>query len=143
MGDREKKILAGLGLAALTATGFGAAGIGPLAGLMGTTGTGLAGGGAGLAGGLTGALASGAAPTAEALASSLGGAGVGGGLGWGGLLAGAGKGAATAAGSAGANRLINPPQEVTQVIPGQLPPMSQQQDPFAFYQQLRAMGGGR
>lgn len=39
MGDREKRILGGLALAALVATGAGAAGLGPLAEVMGAAGT--------------------------------------------------------------------------------------------------------
>lgn len=37
MGDREKRILGGLALAALVATGAGAAGVGPLAEVLGST----------------------------------------------------------------------------------------------------------
>lgn len=49
MGDREKKILGGLALAALVATGAGAAGVGPLASVMGAGEAGAAGAaGAGL-----------------------------------------------------------------------------------------------
>lgn len=49
MGDREKRILGGLALAALVATGAGAAGVGPLAEAMGAAGTAAGEGAAGAA----------------------------------------------------------------------------------------------
>jgi hypothetical protein len=133
MGTTEKKIAGALGLAALAATGLGAAGIGPLAGLLSGAG--------GVGGATAGSLAGLEVGMGTGLAEA-GAAGAGSSLGWSGLLGGAGKMAGGAAASAGANRLINPPMEMTSTQFGQVPQMGQMEDPMEFFRKIQAMGKG-
>lgn len=122
-----------LGGAALLATGFGAAGLGPLAGLFSAA---EGAGAAGAAGGITGALASGAAPTTATLGEIGTGASAGG---WGALL---GKGATTA-GTTAMGSAFSPRSEMRGTSFGQIPQLnSQQSDPFEILQRIAAMKKG-
>lgn len=133
MGRREKQILAALGGAALLATGFGAAGIGPLAGMMGA--------GAGAGAGLTGA---GLAAGGQA-GLGLNTAGLAGGAGLKSLLASGagavGKGAAQSVGQMGLQALMTPDQSIEQTVPGQIPRLSPMEDPFEWFHTMTKKGG--
>lgn len=112
------KILGGL---ALAATGAGAAGIGPLAGLLSTAGS----AGAGAAGAAGGAAAAGAA-------------GAGAGTGFASLVAPSMVG--TGLSAMGSGMMGTPQTKMTQ--PTGAPPMMEQTDPFSILRQIQSMKKG-
>lgn len=135
MSLHQKDWLKLLGGAALLATGAGAAGIGPLAGLLGGEAAG-AGGLATVAPELAGGVMAPEAMTAATAAK--------GGLDFSGLLAAGAKGAAGSAAGAGAAQLMTPDQKVTRT--GQLsfqPPPAPEfptMQPTTYEEQLRQLG---
>lgn len=136
-----------LGGAALAMTGFGIAGLGPLAGLLGASGSagagaGAAAGAAGAAGAGAGAGAAGSVTVPSIIGSvSVPAAHAAGGMSMANLVAPALVSQGIGAGMSGA--MGTPTEKMT--TPGNVPQMEPPADPFAMFQQMmsrsRGMGG--
>jgi hypothetical protein len=154
MGHTEKKWMAGLGLGLLAMTGLGAAGVGPLAGLLagegaaGAAGAGTAAGAGAAANGVgmgAGVMTPAAAEASAALGTGAGAAGTAGAAGSGAtgasLFSGMLKGGATGLATTMAGSAMQPEQTSTQPMGSQL----QQQDPndvFKIIQELKHRNNG-